>query len=40
LQGALKGRGIASEEKSDAAKIEGKIDSMVKKSIEKYPQKK
>ena len=33
-------RGIASEEKSDAAKIEGKIDSMVKKSIEKYPPKK
>jgi hypothetical protein len=33
-------RGIASEEKSDAAKLEGKIDSMVKKSIEKYPPKK
>ena len=30
------GGGIASEEKSDAAKIGGKMDSMVKKSIEKY----
>ena len=33
-------RGVASEEKSDAAKIEGKIDEMVKKSIEKFPPKK
>jgi len=32
-------RAIATEEKSDAAKIEGKIDNMVKKSIEKYPPK-
>ena len=33
-------RAIATEEKSDAAKIEGKLDSMVKKSIDKYPPKK
>ena len=33
-------RGIASEEKSDATKIEGKLDNMVKKSLEKYPPKK
>ena len=33
-------RGIASEEKSDGTKIEGKLDDMVKKSIEKYPPKK
>lgn len=33
-------RGIASEEKSDPAKIQGKIDDMVKKAIEKYPPKK
>ena len=33
-------RGISSEEKSDAAKISGKLDDMVKKSIEKYPPKK
>ena len=33
-------RGISSEEKSDATKIAGKIDNMVKKSIEKYPPKK
>lgn len=33
-------RAISSVEKSDAAKIEGKLDSMVKKSIEKYPPKK
>ena len=32
-------RGIAREEKSDAVKIEGKIDDMVKKAIEKYPPK-
>jgi Domain of unknown function (DUF4136) len=30
-------RGIASEEKSDAAKIEGKLNDMVRKAIEKYP---
>jgi hypothetical protein len=33
-------RTIASEEKSDPTKIEGKLDDMVKKSIEKYPPKK
>ncbi|MGD1210159.1 MAG: DUF4136 domain-containing protein [Candidatus Acidiferrales bacterium] len=33
-------RGIASEEKSDPAKIEGKLDDMVRKSCEKYPPKK
>ena len=33
-------RAIASEEKSNAAKIEGKLDDMVKKSFEKYPPKK
>ena len=33
-------RAIASEEKSDPAKIEGKLDDMVKKSLEKYPPKK
>lgn len=32
-------RSIASEAKSDPAKIEGKLDDMVKKSIEKYPPK-
>jgi hypothetical protein len=32
-------RGIASEEKSDGNKIEGKLDDMVRKSIEKYPPK-
>jgi hypothetical protein len=32
-------RGIASEEKSDGAKIEGKLDSMVRKALEKYPPK-
>ena len=32
-------RGIASEEKSDGTKIEGKLDDMVRKSIEKYPPK-
>jgi Domain of unknown function (DUF4136) len=30
-------RAIASEEKSEATKIQGKLDDMVKKSIEKYP---
>jgi hypothetical protein len=33
-------RAIASEEKSDATKIQGKLDDMVKKSFEKYPPKK
>ena len=33
-------RAIASEEKSDSSKIEGKLDNMVKKSMEKYPPKK
>ena len=33
-------RGIASEEKSDAADIQKKLDSMVRKAIEKYPPKK
>jgi hypothetical protein len=33
-------RTIAAEEKSNATKIEGKLDSMVKKSIDKYPPKK
>lgn len=32
-------RAIASEEKNDPAKIEGKLDDMVKKSFEKYPPK-
>jgi hypothetical protein len=32
-------RGIASEEKSDGTKIEGKLDAMVRKAIEKYPPK-
>ena len=33
-------RAIASEDKSDPSKIQGKLDSMVKKSIEKFPPKK
>jgi hypothetical protein len=33
-------RAIAAEDKSDATKIEGKLDDMVKKSIDKYPPKK
>lgn len=33
-------RGIASEEKSEGAKIEGKLNDMVRKAIEKYPPKK
>jgi hypothetical protein len=33
-------RGIASEEKSDPAQIQKKLDGMVKKAIEKYPPKK
>lgn len=32
-------RGIASEEKSDGTKIEGMLDDMVRKAIEKYPPK-
>ena len=32
-------RGIATEEKNDATKIQGKLDDMVKKSLEKYPPK-
>jgi len=32
-------RAIASEEKNDAVKIEGKLDDMVRKSLEKYPPK-
>lgn len=32
-------RAIASEEKSDARKIEGKLEDMVKKSIDRYPPK-
>ncbi|HKV05944.1 MAG TPA: DUF4136 domain-containing protein [Candidatus Acidoferrales bacterium] len=32
-------RAIASEEKSDPTKIQGKLDDMVKKSSEKYPPK-
>ena len=33
-------RAIASDEKSDASKLQGKLDDMVRKSIEKYPPKK
>jgi hypothetical protein len=32
-------RAIASEEKPDAIKLEGKLDDMVKKALEKYPPK-
>ena len=32
-------RGIASQDKSDPTKIEGKLDDMVRKSLEKYPPK-
>ncbi|HEV2198890.1 MAG TPA: DUF4136 domain-containing protein [Bryobacteraceae bacterium] len=32
-------RGIAREEKNDPSKIEGKLEDMVRKSIEKYPPK-
>jgi hypothetical protein len=32
-------RGIAREDKPDGTKIEGKLDDMVRKSIEKYPPK-
>ena len=38
--GTLVWRGVASDEKTDPAKLEGKIDDMVKKSIDKYPPKK
>jgi hypothetical protein len=37
---ALIWRSIAAEEKSDPTKIQGKINDMVKKSIDKYPPKK
>jgi hypothetical protein len=33
-------RAISTEEKSDATKIQGKLDDMVKKSFDKYPPKK
>jgi Domain of unknown function (DUF4136) len=36
---ALVWRGIAREDKSNASQIEGKLDDMVRKSIEKYPPK-
>ena len=32
-------RGMASEDKSDPVKIQGKLDDMVKKSLDKYPPK-
>jgi hypothetical protein len=32
-------RAIASEEKTDASQIEGKLDDMVRKALEKYPPK-
>jgi hypothetical protein len=32
-------RAIAREDKSNAAKVEGKLDDMVRKSFEKYPPK-
>jgi len=32
-------RGIAREDKGDAAKVEGKLDDMVKKTFDKYPPK-
>ena len=32
-------RGIATQDKGDANKIEGKLDDMVRKSIDKYPPK-
>jgi hypothetical protein len=37
---ALVWRAIASEDKDDATKIQGKLNDMVKKSIDKYPPKK
>jgi hypothetical protein len=33
-------RGVASDEKNDPSKLQGKIDDMVKKSFDKYPPKK
>ena len=39
LKQALVWRAIAVEEKADALKVEGKLQDMVKKSIEKYPPK-
>jgi hypothetical protein len=36
---SLSWRAIAREDKSDAAKLEGKLDDMVKKSFDKYPPK-
>jgi hypothetical protein len=33
-------RAIATDEKSDATKLQGKLDDMVRKSIDKYPPKK
>jgi hypothetical protein len=32
-------RSVASEDKRDPVKLQGKLDDMVKKSIEKYPPK-
>jgi hypothetical protein len=32
-------RGIAREDKGDAAKLQGKLDDMVRKSFDKYPPK-
>ena len=37
--GSLVWRAIATEDKSDATKIEGKLDDMVKKALEKFPPK-
>jgi len=37
--GSLVSRGVASEEKNDPAKIQSKLDDMVRKTIEKYPPK-
>ena len=37
---ALVWRAIASEDKSDAARIQSKLGDMVRKSFEKYPPKK
>ncbi len=39
LTRSLVWRGIASEDKNDPVKLEGKIDDMVKKSLDKYPPK-
>ena len=32
-------RAVARQDKSDASKVEGKLDDMVKKSFDKYPPK-